>query len=139
MSEPAPEPPSTSAYGTDEIWTVFDDAVLTITVAGRPLVVGRDALPWAALSYAITGWNPGRECSSADNDAANRRLRAELTEFGVEYHAAVGSSPDGSWSEPGYAVVGITRDDAVALGRRYGQLAIYEIIEGHLLVVPCDT
>lgn len=128
-----------SAYGTEDIWTVFADAVLAVHVDGHDLVVGRDRLPWTAPTYAVTAWNPGEERPARENAAANARLEADLLAAGIEHHPATGSSPDGSWSEPGFLLVGCRRNEALAVARRYGQLAIYEVIEDLLVVVPCDA
>lgn len=119
----------------DHLWQVFADATLRIAVGDTDLVVGVDPMPWSGVAHAVTAWNPGESRSRRDNDAANDRLAAELRAAGVRHHPAVGASPDGSWEEPGFVLVGLHRDEAVEWGRRYGQLAIYEIADGRLVVI----
>ena len=51
----------------------------------------------AAELWLITGWNPRSESCPADvNQAANRRLQAELESMGLSFTPAEGRSPDGS-------------------------------------------
>ncbi|HET9692183.1 MAG TPA: DUF3293 domain-containing protein, partial [Acidimicrobiales bacterium] len=47
---------------------------------------------------------------------------------------------DGSWAEPGHLVAGLDRDGARALGRAFGQVAVFEWSQaaGVLAVVACD-
>ncbi len=50
---------------------------------------------------------------------------------------AVGSSFDGSHAEQSVLVAGITRADATDLGRRFHQLAVFELTDELQTVVPC--
>lgn len=77
---------------------------------------------WAYL----TAWNPGaRERPEAENRAAMERLAAALRERGLQWHVGAGEADDGSWPpEPSLFVPGLARDDAVVLGRAFGQVAI---------------
>ena len=50
---------------------------------------------------------------------------------------AAGSSPDGGWAEESVAVVGIDRAAARALGREFGQHAVFEVADGLLRVHAC--
>ena len=50
---------------------------------------------------------------------------------------AVGSSFDGSHAEQSVLVAGITRADAVDLGRRFHQLAVFELTDDRQMVIPC--
>ena len=50
---------------------------------------------------------------------------------------AVGSSLDGSHAEQSVLVAGITRADAIDLGRRFHQLAVFELTDELQTVVPC--
>lgn len=127
--------PDPYAGDPDDLWRVFADATLRVTIDGADVVVGVDPTPWDGPAYAVTGWNPGESRPRSENDAANERLASELRAAGVHHHPAVGSSPDGSWEEPGYVLVGVDRATAIEWGRRFGQLAIYEIVDGRLLVV----
>lgn len=95
-----------------------------------PVVVqpGRPA-PAALRSAAIvTAYNPAsRRVGATRNTRADDALRIRLSRAGLVFHRtrAVPWDPaDTGWIEPGFAVLGCERDDAVALGARYGQNAI---------------
>lgn len=133
-----PSGSNVGAYGTDAIWDTFLDAVVTVHVGTTVLTVGTDILPWPAPVHILTAWNPGEERPHAQNVAANERLRRDLVERGLDHAPAIGASPDGTWSEDGFAVSGLGHADAVALGAHYGQLAIYEVTGSSWAVVPCD-
>ena len=108
---------------------------------GDTLLAGDGAgpLPVPSPAFAITAWNPMSEpCRPDANDAANRRLAAELAALPCTVLPAVGESTDGSWREEGFLVAGIGRDAVLALGRRFGQHAVYELTDDELLVVTCD-
>jgi len=51
-----------------------------------------------------------------------------------------GRGEDSSWTpEPSFLVLGVTRKDAVALGRRYGQLAVVcGTLDSRAALVPCE-
>lgn len=88
--------------------------------------------------WLVTGWNPESvERPRAENDAANAALEALLAEAGIEHLPAVGRAPDGSWEEPGFALVGVDEATALSLGRRFGQHALYRVDEQTVDVVCC--
>lgn len=88
------------------------DALLTRTGADR----------WAIL----TAWNPeSLRLSRRENDARQRQLLDVLHSAGYETLAAEGRDPAGAWPpEPSLFVPGITKKQARALGRQFGQLAV---------------
>ena len=93
-----------------------------------------------AIVHVITAWNPSSTLvDEIRNAEADDLLRAELVALDAVLHRCTGSNPDGSWREEGWAIVGLTRDDALAVGRRYGQDAIYEATKDGLLIVWCDS
>jgi acetyl esterase/lipase len=90
--------------------------------------------------HLVTAWNPGGEQrSAAANEAANAELEAELERRGLRWLPATGRDESSSWAEPGFCVVGLDRVEAAELGRRYGQLAIYEINGEETAAVFCDS
>lgn len=126
----------TSAYGTDAIWDIFDDSIVQLHLPdGRWITYGTDPHPFDEPLFGVTGWNPGEERSLEENVAANRRLAERLDEMGIRWIEAVGSSPDGSWREPGFALIGTDRATALGIAREFGQLAIHEMVGGKLGVV----
>jgi nucleotide-binding universal stress UspA family protein len=74
----------------------------------------------------VTAWNPGgRLADRAANEAAQKRLEAELLATGRPLLRGASLGDSGEWPpEPSLLVLGIPRDEAVALARRYGQEAI---------------
>lgn len=72
----------------------------------------------------LTAANPGSApLPAAENAARMRALSKELEGFVVLRGAA--HADDGAWEpEPSFLVLGVSRDDAAALGRRFGQNAI---------------
>jgi hypothetical protein len=80
----------------------------------------------------ITAFNPGGIRRHEDE---NNRYFAELREvadaLSYEQYLGEGNDPEGEWPhEPSLLLVGISRADAEALGRRFGQLAIVYIRKG---------
>ena len=89
--------------------------------------------------HVITAWNPGGVLASADeNSVADARLLAEIQIRRLEAYRAVGSDPDSPHKEDGWIVAGMKESEAVDLGRRFGQIAIFRIEQGRLTVVGCQ-
>lgn len=82
----------------------------------------------AASALFITAFNPaGSNCPDAQNEAANDRLRHELAALGLAFAEGAGEGTDETepWpAEKSFLVLGIGRDQAMDLGRRYGQDAV---------------
>lgn len=75
----------------------------------------------------ITAWNPrGRPLALGDNWTRQEEFERWLDDVGHQWAPAAGVAEDGTWAEAGVAVAGLARPDAVAIGRRYEQEAIYE-------------
>jgi hypothetical protein len=101
-------------------------------------IVGSSLLQQGAV-HVITGWNPGASRPSPqDNDAANRRLHDLLVSRGLAPVRAAGREPDGAHCEDSWAVVGLTDDEACAIGAAFGQDAVFRIHVGVQSVVSCD-
>jgi hypothetical protein len=88
----------------------------------QQLLERHGAVRWAFL----TAWNPASvELSRTENDARQRELRAQLEADGYVVLQGEGIGADPAWKpEESLMVLGISRADAVKLGRRFGQLAI---------------
>ncbi len=80
------------------------------------------ATKWAFL----TAWNPASvEMSRVENDARQDDLRRRLESKGYKWLPGEGVGSDPSWKpEESLLVLGISRGNAVALGRDFGQLAV---------------
>ncbi|HEX5129559.1 MAG TPA: DUF3293 domain-containing protein [Usitatibacter sp.] len=75
-------------------------------------------------SAFVTAWNPGsRPLDRAENEARDEALRREAAAGGYETLDAQGHSPDRDWYEKSCLLLGIDRAAALALARRYGQVA----------------
>lgn len=93
----------------------------------------------SAPCAVLTAWNPGfLRPGQAVNERRNAQLHARLVLTGYEVWAAVGASADGTFSEPGFLVWGISLDEAVLIARDFDQFAIYWYSEdGERTVVAC--
>lgn len=93
-----------------------------------------DAARWAV----ITAFDPpGSVRDAATNAAADAALEAALRALGHAPVRVTGGSTDDSHREPGFAAA-LTRDEALALARRFDQAAFFEIVGDALHLVWCD-
>jgi hypothetical protein len=77
----------------------------------------------AAFMTASNPYSSAR--SESENVEANVRLRADLMKVSIALLEGYGQGEDGEWpAEQSFLAVGITRNDAEAIGRRYQQNAI---------------
>ena len=133
MGSSDPEPPL-----TPELLTGYCDAIVTVADPDERLLV--DASHDRGPLWTVTAYNP---YSVPRPDTVNVRrqvdLQAEVDRSGWTSFPATGSSPDGSWSEPGLALAGVSEEQALALGREWGQHALYLAVDGVLWVVECST
>ena len=73
----------------------------------------------------ITACNPfSRKLDEAANAARQSELTKELTQRSLSFIEGEGRHPSGEWTEPGYLVLGLSLDEARALGRQYEQNAV---------------
>ena len=108
-----------------------------VTVEGRPAAeVVRDL----GTFWVLTAWNPGSEpFSDTENAERHRQLCARLDELGHPWLPARGASPDGTWFEESVAVPGLDRHMALALGREFGQEAVFEVTAEKFRVHGCSA
>jgi hypothetical protein len=128
---------------TAELWEAFAGAVVRISLPDgdhriEPRPPGNAGNhPFGSPIHIITAYNPrGIEADVAANEARHAALAEALGSR--EAFATVGSATDGSMAEPGLAVVGLELDEAVALGRRFGQVAIYRWTTDALAIIGVD-
>lgn len=74
----------------------------------------------------ITAWNPGaKQRDRRENARANVTLFLELQGDGHPAVAATSRSRSGDWpDEPGFVVLGLTREQARVYANRFGQRAV---------------
>ncbi|MBN8233058.1 DUF3293 domain-containing protein [Corallococcus macrosporus] len=73
----------------------------------------------------ITAWNPrAQSCPAELNERFQKRLVALLEAGGHPHVSAVGEADDRSWSEDSLFVPGLSRDEALRIGRLFDQEAV---------------
>lgn len=92
---------------------------------------------WPDLFFIITRCNPYSMGERKDDAVAIKALSEQITGAGYWYHPVDGSSPDGLHRESGFAIGGIGLEDALALGRKYLQNAIFSVTQGQLKIHGC--
>lgn len=115
------------------LWGGFAKAVVRVTLDERTSVILVPAPPGSVGQYPfdspvhiVTAYNPrGDHADEAANQRSHAELVAAAAAAGWSALPTVGSGPDGSMPEPGLAILDITLDEAVALGARFGQAAVY--------------
>lgn len=129
------------------LWDAYLATVVTLDLPGRLVeVTATDGPATGDLPttlglpiHVLTAWNPGsRQLDPATNQRRNDRLRGDLDRRHARWVPARGCSPDGTWCEDSMAVGGWRRDDACALARRHGQVAVFELWPERLVVVASD-
>jgi hypothetical protein len=101
---------------------------------GTPPIAG-----WPSSFHIITAWNPNQIVLEAQNREADLRLHSQLKEQGFEHFPITGCSANLAHQEASWAIVGISSERALEIGRQYGQNAIFEVLDGEAFVVSCDT
>jgi hypothetical protein len=88
--------------------------------------------------HVITAWNPGDKRPSQEiNDAQNALLRADMVALGVQPLEALGSDPTSKHSEKSWAAAGMTDGQAIELGKKYEQVAVFRINGSRQTVLGC--
>lgn len=95
----------------------------------------------AVHSHQVIGEGEHLLRNSSIPDVFNARrqldLRTELTQRASWVGEAVGVAPDLSYGELSVVVGGLTREDAIAVGRRFRQIAIFEVDHSVVRVIGC--
>lgn len=94
--------------------------------------------PGGRTIYVITAHNPGgRLATDKENAAAQAGLVAVLERQGLTWWPAAGGDPSWTHVETSAAVIGIEAAEAIALGRHFGQDAIFALTPGYRQVLGC--
>lgn len=138
------------ATTADDVWAAYLNTVITAELSPDHYVplTGPEAVtdwPYQQTVHVVTAFNPyGRPRSPVVNEEANADLGRLLLLNGASFVHAFGSDgttgsadPDG-YLEPSLLVWGLEREDAIALGRRLGQEAVFELDAAELRVIGCD-
>ena len=95
--------------------------------------------PFPGVVHVITGHDPaGEHLGAQANAAANRAVAVSVMELGGRFVIGAGTAVDGSHAEESLVVWGLTRDQAVAVGRAARQDAIFELDAEEIRLVPCS-
>jgi hypothetical protein len=90
-------------------------------------LLGKHEVTTAAL---ITACNPkGIKTSEDDNQRLMTDLRVDIESLNLPFYPAYGASPDESWKEESYLVIGLDQTASIAMGHKYQQNAIVWIDE----------
>jgi hypothetical protein len=132
---------------TEDDWTAYATAVVDLAPPDRaplrvvpddPDAVGEWPGGLAAPVVVVTAWNPGgRRLRAEENGVRHHALVAELAARGLDRWPATGREVPGGHHEEGVALPGLTEPEATALGRRFGQAAVYLWTPGAWEVVAC--
>ena len=88
----------------------------------------------------VTAQNPdGHRVSAAANEKANTGLRLELLHENKFFFPVTGGSPDFSHAEEGFGIAMDCADQAIALGRRWNQEAVFWVEDGQVELCHCTT
>jgi len=77
----------------------------------------------------------GRGTAARVNEERHKGLLRFLNDECVAALRSIGASQDGSWAQPGFALLDVTEEVALDVGRRFEQAAIYAWSEVRLEVV----
>lgn len=125
-------------------------ALARVRVDGPTQVVlsqGRNAVAWdpGVDVYVVTAHNPGNlELDAAENAERQRRLEADVRALAATSYPALGGALDDDGEPIGHveasiAVIDITREQAIGLGRRYEQDEIFVWSDGVLSRLTCRS
>lgn len=125
------------AHTMVEIVRPAEEDLVTVRAA-PPARIGRWPWPTSAPVPILTAWDPGPERPGLE---VNRRLGAELESVlrprAQRLLDAVGIDPESGHREEGVAALGLAVDDAVAVGARFGQDAIFVWSTDAWSIVSC--
>jgi hypothetical protein len=110
----------------------------TIEVHPAPPGTTTGRFPFGGPVHVLTAFDPGpARLSPAENARRQQVLVDELPSPVRRWDAEAGAA-DGSHTEHGVLVEGLTDDEALALGARHGQDAIFRWSAAAWSIVPCD-
>ncbi|MFI6360240.1 DUF3293 domain-containing protein [Streptomyces sp. NPDC050743] len=102
------------------------EGTVRVTPAPRGTAVGSFPAPHGGSIHVITAHNPGGGLTSRlENDRAHQELLDQLRRRGIRWLPAVGGDPEGRHTEESAAIVGLSDREACALGRQFGQDAVF--------------
>ncbi len=132
-----------SAPSLDDVLEAYAATDVDVWFPTRTRVAGSAARrDFPTRVVVITAWNPrSRPTDEATNRQANADLAVVLLAMGATVLPARGTAADGGWSEDSFAVPldggRPSLHTLLAVGRAFGQHAVYVIDDDHLYIVAC--
>jgi len=134
--------------GSGDPWASYSRTVVEIVGSGVGDLVVRPAQPgqvgewpWPSPDpvHILTAWDPRAErLGEAENRRRQAELEADVRPMAGGIWWAVGFDPVSGHREEGVAVRRIREAEALALGARYGQDAIFAWTPQEWAIVACD-
>lgn len=95
----------------------------------------------ACFAAFITAWNPkSRVTKDADNRKANKMLLKRLREFSIAVIEGSGGDDAGQWQpEDSFLAIGISRQHAENLAKRFGQNAFIWVYSDGYVELVCTN
>lgn len=129
----------------DAVWLSYEATEIVDAKDPSFIWAGADAAPllFPAPVYVITAQNPSeRVLSDKENVRRHSLLESYLRHFSADttlvLKEVIGKSIEGSWQEIGWAIGGLTREEAVVIGRHFAQRAVFELTDDEVCVIPMD-
>lgn len=125
-------------YARARLWVRLDGRP-TVLVPREPPTV-RGVFPFdAAVVHVVTASDPGAaRLTGPENRARHAALAAEVARRGLTATETRTGAADGTHAETGLLVVGLSDDEARALGTRFAQDAVFRWDRESWSVLPCD-
>lgn len=128
------------AEDRDQIWRAFLDTHIVQQEDERVWSgPGAISLPWPPPVHIINACNPFEQVFAGEkNEKRNNALQDVLTARQLKFKSVIGRSSKGSWTEPSFAIHGLSREEACVLASRFGQRAIFEMDDDELRVISVE-
>jgi hypothetical protein len=130
---------------TEDVWAAYARTIVEITPPARAGLrihpapkdeVGVWPAGFSNEIFVITAWNPhSRELDGDANRIRQESLESDLRR--LEMWPAVGLDPDSDYREEGVAVSGLSEMEAITLGARYDQNAIFVWTPASWRILSC--
>jgi len=131
MNPDSKEAPLWSAYANTSFFAETPKGMICIRVGAIESTLDSLLIEYNAVEWAfVTAHNPGSlKPDAAANASRHRRLQESVTNDEYKFFPGKGVGTDPNWPpEESILIIGITRDEAICLGRSFGQNAI---VVGH--------
>ena len=113
----------------------YQKTILTLLINGIEVPLENTVF----TGHIITAWNPYSVQQREEmNKDANDQLLRVLLRFTNSIIEAVGQNKDGTWIEKGFAIDNLEDQAAIEIGRKFGQNAIFKVVNGKSQVVWCN-